>query len=609
MGLRSKLAIAFLGLLMAVVFAIGAIQINRTMKLMIGDLAASGDLLTGQAYEQMRVTLSSAHGDPLTALAHDASLRALLDSYRAFGKGVAYARIESPDGSVIIATPESPGAPAVPPVQSFENLQAETSSWLRMTRVFLLWGDSTYEMRREIRINGKPFAVLDVGLSTALTASELKRSIREVLIVAAVAVAAAIAAAMFLGGMLLRPVAAMATGVDELAAGLETQKVRIGGRDELSSLAEKFNRLSQRLNRDRSRWEQDRGQFFSIFRSISDAVLLLDSVGAILFANSEAIGRLGLPAGGVTDGKAIKLLLGKSHPLTRMIEAVYATATEVHDVAIQIDDGTTNSLLVSIFSLGNGHAPAGLLVIVRDLEPVQELENVVDQSARLARLGALVTGIAHQVRTPLNAMNLQLELATQDTDRGLPITSRLQAVRREMHRVDDAVCALTRFIRPETLQLEAIELNEMIQEVAARVLRPGIKVEYDFDARARSVTADRALLSEAIRNVAINAVEAMPDGGLIAFRTHLTVEGFLEIKIADRGNGIPSEQLERIFQLYFTTKNSGTGIGLPLATRAIDLHRGTLEVSSEVGTGTTITIRLPIEDQTDAMPAPAVAAD
>jgi len=231
MGLRSKLAIAFLGLLIAVVFTIGAIQINRTMKLTIGDLAASGDLLTGQAYEQMRVTLATAHGDPLAALAHDASLRALLDSYRAFGKGVAYARIESLDGSVIIATPESPGAPAVPPVQSFETLQAETSSWLRMTRVFLLWGDSTYEMRREIQINGKPFAVLDVGLSTALTASELKRSIREVLIVAAVAVAAAIAVAMFLGGMLLRPVAAMATGVDELAAGLETQKVRIGGRD------------------------------------------------------------------------------------------------------------------------------------------------------------------------------------------------------------------------------------------------------------------------------------------------------------------------------------------------------------------------------------------
>ena len=414
---------------------------------------------------------------------------------------------------------------------------------------------------------------------------------------------------MFLAGMLLRPVAAMATGVDELAAGLETQKVRIGGRDELSSLAEKFNRLSQRLNRDRSRWEQDRGQFFSIFRSITDAVLLLDSAGAILFANSEAIGRLGLPAGGVTDGKAIRLLLGKNHPLTRMIEAVYATATEVHDVAIQMDDGATSSLLVSIFSLGNGHAPAGLLVIVRDLEPVRELETVVDQSARLARLGALVTGIAHQVRTPLNAMNLQLELATQDTDRGLPITSRLEAVRREMHRVDDAVCALTRFIRPETLQLEAIELNEMIQEVAARVLRPGIKVEYDFDERTPLVTADRALLSEAIRNVAINAVEAMPDGGLIAFQTHLTVEGFVEIKIADRGNGIPSEQLERIFQLYFTTKNSGTGIGLPLATRAIDLHRGTLEVSSEVGTGTTITIRLPIEDQTDAMPATALAAD
>jgi signal transduction histidine kinase len=600
MGLRAKLALSFFALVVAVVFAISALQIDRTMTQMVGDLERSGDLLINQAFEQIRTTVNRARGDPVKALRNDASLLALLDSSRAFGRGVVYARVESTDGSIIMSSPPGSGADdrAAPP---FSILKQSASSWAGLARIYLLWDDSTYEIRGPFVIDNRPAGVIAVGLSTALTARELRRSAHDVVLFVAIAVALGVAGAMFIGGALLRPVVAIASGVEALAAGRQTSALRIGGRDELSTLAEKFNLLSQRICLDRVQWERERGQYFNIFRSITDAVLLLDSSGALLFANGEAAGRLGLPAGGVTDGKPLRLLLDKNHPLVRMIDTAYATGTEVHNGALQIGEGDdAMRLLVSIFSLGHGVEPAGLLVIARDLEPVRQLETVVDHSGRLARLGALISGIGHQIRNPLNAMNLQLELLTQDAQKGKPVEPRLESVRREIRRFDQAVDALMRFMKPEQLRLAQIRLNDLMAEIASQVSRGGIRVEYNFDPRVATVAADRALLAEALRNVANNAVEAMSDngGGTLRLATTRTDDGFVQVSIADQGPGIPAEHLERIFQLYFTTKPGGSGLGLSLAARAIDLHRGTVDVQSEVGRGTKVTIRIPIAGQT-----------
>ncbi len=592
MGLRSKLAASFLLLLIATVVAIGAIQIDRTATLMIDQLANSGRLLAGQVSAQVRANLQST-GDPTSALRNDVALHTLLGSYREYSDSVVYARLESPDGNLIASAPPPAAASVRPRVLPFDTLSIRDMSWFDLARVFFVQGDTVYQFSRPIDYRGVPVAVIKIGLSTALAAAELRHSARMVVTFAAIAVALGIASAMVLGGTMLRPVAAIASGVDELAGSIENDGARVIGRDELGTLAEKFNQLSERLNRDRSRWETERGQLFSIFRSITDAVLLLDSSGAILFANAEATARLGLPAGGITNGKHLSLLIGRSNPLTRMIDAVYSTGTEVHDVALQLGDSSSDRLLVSIFSLGDARVPAGLLVIVRNLEPVRQLESVVDQSDRLAQLGGLVTGIAHQVRDPLNAMNLQLELLTQDAEANRPLQDRLGAVRSEMQRVDEAVYALTRLVRPQSLHLEAVDLPELIQEIGSRVQRPQIAVAYDLDPRSTHITADRALLSEAIRNIASNAADSMPEGGTITIRSVVVAAGVVEIAIIDQGQGIPAEHLNSVTQLYFTTKADGTGLGLALAMRAIDLQRGTIEVASEVGRGTAVTIRMP----------------
>lgn len=593
MGVRTKLAFAFLALVLAVV-AVSVLEVDRTMAVMVSDLGNSGELLVSQTFEQVREVLGRASGDPYQALRKDRRLTAFLQSSLAFSRGVVYVRIDSPAGIPITGAPPIAPEGALPAVQPFTELSRRTASPWPFERIAALWGNHTYEIDRPVEIDNRPFAIISVGLSTGLIAAEVQRALEGILAVGGAAVIVSLLAAMFLGAAVVGPVEAVTRGMESLTTGDGEVRLDIGGHDELRTLADKFNELSQQIRTDRTRWENERGQFFNIFRSITDAVLLLDRDGMVLFANAEAQGRLGLPAGGLADGKPLKLLLSKEHPLVRMTETVFVTGTEVHDVALALDDEpNSNRFLVSIFSLGRGPEPPGLLVILRDLVPVQELESVVDYSGRLARLGGLISGVAHQIRTPLNALNLQLELLSQDATNGRRLEPRIDLIRKQIHRLDQAIAALMRFMRPEELKLARLNVNDLLIEIGGQVVRPGIKVEYALDRGVGQIWADRALLGEALRNIVNNAVEAMPRGGVLTLGTSARGGESVELTLRDQGQGIPPEHLDRIFHLYYTTKKEGSGLGLSLALRAIDLHRGTLDVQSTVGSGTIVTVCLP----------------
>lgn len=596
MGLRAKLTLVFAAILILAVAAISSLEFERAVRTTVSNLGDLGNSLINQTFEQMRAALGQFHGDPTQILRNDDAIAVSLKSAQAFTKGVMYARIEAPDGTVIVGTPVTTDDPSTG-VRPFDELVAESDAWWPLSRLKPLWRGSIYEISRPVEMNGRPFAVIRVGLSTALIEQELRSSFKAIATIALVGLILAAIGGVVAGAFMLRPVAEIASSVEELAAGHGEVRLSLPAHDEFGTLAEKFNQLSRRIRTDRAQWETERGQFFNIFRSITDALLLLDARGHVLFANAEAQGKLGLPAGGLSDGKPLNLLLGKDHPLTRMVESAYIVGSEVRDVAVELGSGASAvRVLVSIFSLGRGPEPPGLILIVRDLDPVRELEHVVDYSGRLARLGGLISGVAHQIRNPLNAMNLQLELLNDDAGNGKPVHERVLKVRNEIARLDEAISALLRFMRPEELKLGEVDVPELLREVGREIERPGITVAFELDPVASTITADRGLLGEALRNLAKNAVEAMPEGGELEFRTRLSADGFVEISIKDQGHGIPPEHLQNIFQLYFTTKEKGSGLGLPLALRAVDLHYGTVDVQSKVGAGTSVKIKLPVGD-------------
>ncbi|MBF6568294.1 MAG: hypothetical protein IVW54_05400 [Candidatus Binataceae bacterium] len=198
--------------------------------------------------------------------------------------------------------------------------------------------------------------------------------------------------------------------------------------------------------------------------------------------------------------------------------------------------------------------------------------------------------MAHQLRNPLNGMAMRVELlrpeVSQDGER------HLDKLQQDIRRLDKALEALLWYVLPGALNPIDFNMNDLLKEVGEQIASTRIKVEYKLDSHLPLVHADREMVLIALTNVVANAEQAMPDGGMLTLTT--TVEGSdIEIRVADQGSGIAGEQMLRVFDLYYTTKTTGRGLGLPFARRAIELSGGHIVVDPQVVHGTICTVILP----------------
>ena len=233
------------------------------------------------------------------------------------------------------------------------------------------------------------------------------------------------------------------------------------------------------------------------------------------------------------------------------------------------------------------------------LDPAIRQQAAVRYASKLAALGRLSAGVAHEVKNPLNAMTIHLELLRQkltaaDADAG--VSAHVDVIANEIRRLDEVVQSFLKFARPEDLTLARVALAPLLDEVL-QVVRPDAErqgVTVSVDARGvPDVSGDQTLLRQAFLNLALNACQAMPQGGALRIRGGTRGAGRVAIGFSDTGTGIKPEHLQRIFDLYFTTKEKGTGIGLSMVYRTVQMHDGEIEVESTPGAGTTFTVVLP----------------
>jgi signal transduction histidine kinase len=242
----------------------------------------------------------------------------------------------------------------------------------------------------------------------------------------------------------------------------------------------------------------------------------------------------------------------------------------------------------------------GALVTLRDLDSLESIDTQLRVSERLAALGRITAGVAHEVKNPLNSMRLWLEnLKESLSDDGDNTASRqaVQVLDKEIDRLDQVVKRFLDFTRPMEVRLEATQLADLLKEVLEiakpQLLKSNIRLATLLPIDVPEVYVDRALLKQAVLNLVLNAAEAMPTGGQL--RLVLSRRGEMaEITVGDTGNGIPQENQQKIFQLFFTTRPGGSGIGLASTFRIVQLHNGSIDFTSEVGRGTTFRIELPL---------------
>ena len=248
----------------------------------------------------------------------------------------------------------------------------------------------------------------------------------------------------------------------------------------------------------------------------------------------------------------------------------------------------------------------------------------VKASRQLAPLGRILAGVAHEVKNPLNAMTIHLELLRQKLEvpepaepQPVPVGSVLgvrapraerdsaspdvlrhvSILREEIRRLDDVIQGFLRFIRPDTLHKEAVAVAELADEVIALVQPAAHQQRVTLENRCPDdlppVFGDRGMLRQALLNLALNACQAMPSGGTLRIGAKAMPSGLVRLDIEDTGDGMTPEQMERMFNLYYTTREGGSGIGLSMVYRIVQLHDGEIEVESTRGKGTRVRVMVP----------------
>jgi signal transduction histidine kinase len=243
----------------------------------------------------------------------------------------------------------------------------------------------------------------------------------------------------------------------------------------------------------------------------------------------------------------------------------------------------------------------GALLIMRDTEPVRRIGDEIEMSRRLSASGRVTRGVAHEVKNPINAIVLHLQLLQNKLAQQEPDTRRhMDIIDSEIRRLDRGVQTLVDFTRPRDLHIEEIDLRHLLEEVAQLAApdaeQHGVTIERHMPEQRLPVKVDVDLMKQAMLNVVINGVQAMPQGGLLMISARQE-NNVAVAEVQDQGGGIPKELHDKVFELYFTTKKEGSGIGLAQTYQILQWHYGSVDFESAETTGTVFRFQIPLLEE------------
>jgi PAS domain S-box-containing protein len=597
MGFRVKEAVVVTLLTLLVVATTTLIHLSHLSRVVAQEALRQAELIARQIYAQSRAAIAAApSADPLDVLRGDRELKSLLDASVGYSPHLLYALVADRSGRIILHTESAKQggpAPAHPSLVALADLDP-------VSRFRELYGGArTYEAALPLALNGTPFGSIRLGVSTTLLRRELGASLRQSLTLAGIALPLAWLAAMLLAQVTLRPVRALAGEVDRIRRGEFSAEPAAPGGDEFQELSAQLQRLGREMHADRLATLSEKAHLQHVVDQLEDGVIFLSREMRILFFNKAAEEVVGRPLEQAV-GEPLAELLPASHPLRPLVERALEGGRGFRNATVAMAVGERRrECLVSAFPVEDAHEVMGAVVLLKDLESIKTVQSLVSYSAKLAALGRLTSGVAHEVKNPLNAMMIHLELLKDRLD-GAPeqVQKSLEVMGGEIRRLDRVVQGFLRFMRPQEITFKTVDLNALLGSVTALVeaeWQPrGIRFVSEIDPGLPQISADDELLRQAFLNVMQNACQAMPEGGALTIKTERLGREWIRVSVRDEGVGIRGEDLEKIFKLYYTTKPDGNGIGLSLVYRIIQLHDGAIEVESEVGRGSTMIVRLPV---------------
>lgn len=607
MSLRLRLLLLMIGMVAALSLLMLGIQINSLISVWLGHTAeraaSTAQFVKSYVMERAQERASSVQPPPpdlnsqirlwRAAIIEDDELPGLLSSTLTQTRSIVEISVAGERGRILASSnPERNGKliGGTLPIKSLADLNP-LDRFLQVLR-----GQMDYETRVDLGVPGQkePVFTIQVLVSSALLRDAIVPEVSRTAFASLPLFVFSILIAWVAAQLALRPLAGISQTIDQITRGetMPEHHLHVSSTRELAAVQEKLRFLGEQFRGAQMGATQLRGSVERLLERLEEAIFLFDASGRLIVCGEPVERLLNMKRTDITRRKIEELFPG-TMPVGAAIASAVVDRRPLRDTQI-------GRLMLNLDFLPDG----ALLLRIRDAEGRQMVEKQLSLSTRLAAINRLTGGVAHEIKNPLNSIALRLELLRSRVLPEVPeANGEIEVIAQEITRLDRVVRTFLDFTRPLEMRTRDCDLGGLASE-SLELIRPqaeliGIKVESNGLDHPVAVRVDDDLIKQVLMNLLSNAMEAMPQGG------HLQVnlrnagrEAILDI--SDTGPGIPLEMREKIFQLYYTTKEKGTGIGLAMAYRAMQMHDGGIEVGGGEGRGTTFRLRFPVEVGADA---------
>lgn len=525
-------------------------------------------------------------------LATNQDLNTMLESVLTDWPMIYDAAIVDSDGKAILHTNPDLVGKVVPERPDFKIVQG--AKFRRQLRL-VYHPPTIYEARLPMQLNGQPFGSIRLGISTVFLKNDITPKLQQAVIFSGISILLSLLLAAGLSHIALGPLERISRSLDSVTAGdADAVSEEEAGHDEYGLVTLKIAHLGRQMRDAKEIFSALKDNVDQIMGNLQDGLMLFTRDSRVVLVSASVERFLGRPRRELL-GRTVKEIFTRDTPLGVLVLDGFQSR---HPIAQrEVESSNTKRVQVSLDFIQERGSPIGALLTLRDAESVRRIQDEIELSRQMSASGRTTRGVAHEVKNPINAIVLHLQLLQGKLKQIDPDTRRhMDIIGSEIHRLDRVVQILVDFTRPRDLRLEEIDLRRLLEDVIMLATpdtdQHGVTIKRRLGTEPLGVRVDADVMKQAILNVIINGMQAMPNGGTLTISARREDDSVIT-EIRDQGIGIPHELQEKIFELYFTTRKGGSGIGLAQTYQALQWHYGSIDFETVEGQGTTFRLRLP----------------
>lgn len=450
-----------------------------------------------------------------------------------------------------------------------------------------------FETSTPLTRDGQPFASIVVVVTGTFLWDSVQEAFWRGVVVSLVVLSAVIGVVVVVSRVVVGRVRALEAGVVAFREGRFDDPIPESGADAFGRLAHELNLLGEQFRREQQRGARPQRGAEDL---LGEGLLAIGGGDEVILLNGAAAELLELERERAV-GRRLGDLVAADHPVRALCRRLRTSAERSLAIPLPTADGGHEMVAVGHRIEEPDDPDPGILVEIKSARDQAALHNLVDQTRVLMHLGQMAAGVAHEIRNPLQALTLELDALSDVAGHEPGVEEHVKAALQKVRRLDLAIRGFLKIARLRPRLVERIDLNELLEEIRSELetdaILVGLELLVEPAAGPATVDGDREVLRQAISNLVQNAIEALPSAdGRIVLSCRRTPDG-IRVSVADTGPGIPPESREKVLELFYTTRDEGTGVGLAIVRQTAEMYGGRVEIEARAGGGTVVTIALP----------------